>query len=141
MWCIPHLIDLFQICIAKSLCIREFQPFSLPVLIGLHHIFIIIYLLATDCYILSVKIMAKSNKNDFLGWIIFYVCTVHLIQLIFLMLPLNVFLLNGIDCYSSNPYMGNKEQLSESEGLQLKFNFALDQALWPNLVAFPRKKN
>ena len=38
----------------------------------LHYIIFlfIIYLLTTDCYILSVKIMAKCNKNDCVGWII-----------------------------------------------------------------------
>ena len=79
---------------------------SLPTLIGLYHIFIyhISYLLTIDCYILFVKIIAKCKKKDFVGWIIFYVRTVHLSQLIFLMLPLNVLLLlNGIDCYSSKP--------------------------------------
>ena len=84
---------------------------SSPILIGLYHILIyhILYLLTTDCYILSAKIMVKWKKKDFVGWIIFYVRTMHLIlsQIIFLMLPLNVLLLlNGIDCYSSKPYMG-----------------------------------
>ena len=82
---------------------------SLPVLIGLYHILIyhISYLLTTGCYVLSAKIMAKCKKKEFAGWIIFYVRTVHLSQLIFLMLPLNVLLLmNGIDYYSSDPYMG-----------------------------------
>ena len=84
---------------------------SSPILIGLYHILIyhISYLLTTDYHILFVKIMVKCKKKDFVGWIIFYVRTMHLIlsQIIFLMLPLNVLLLlNGIDCYSSKPYMG-----------------------------------
>ena len=111
-----HTLEIFfRFTLQKVYLWGESSLLSLPVLIVLYHIFIhhILYLLTTDCYILSLKIMTDHNKKDFAGWIIFYVCkfhlsySVHLSQLIFLMLPLNVLLLlNRIDCYSSNRYMG-----------------------------------